>query len=288
MSDSSLDPENHPEAQASEGAAHCGAEEVFVPWPLTLLERAVRQAEKYSYEYEQNGSRPNLIKRLFFRLLSYRLTWIIGIGLAAILFCWYLVSIQFLDTNQSQVFFAGILTLATIATWIAMHVQNNIMVKQMGQTDAMIGHMRLDQRAWICVGDVKLGERVLGNAVHGYVKFTNTGKTPARLIDTLVHVNHLPKGQTPYPFRVTDAEMEGESSTCAIPPQGEQFLHDAMPHTPTDEYEVIVTEESVIWISGWIYYRDVIENKLRRTTFCLAYDPHINHMVYSERGNEMT
>jgi hypothetical protein len=232
----------------------------FLRRPVALLEYAVQQAEKYNHEYDERGRYAHPIKRLWFRLLCYRVTWIICIGAGSVAFCWYLVSIRFLDTNQTQAFFAGILTIATIATWWAMYVQNDIMVKQMRQTDRMIDHMRDEQRAWLTVINARIGDIKQGEPIKCSLQILNTGPTPGKIILGTIFVTVRPTG---FPDKKLIEEFEAmgfKSYDEFIAPPGKEIniVVTELSALPNEEFDTLQERTSKLHVLCRFRYLDAI------------------------------
>lgn len=83
------------------------------------------------------------------------------------------------NVNRGQLLFAGILTFATIATWIVMLMQNNIMREQMRQADETLSLMQRDLAALVVVSSPLISNFEAGKIPEFYFVVSNPGKSAA-------------------------------------------------------------------------------------------------------------
>jgi hypothetical protein len=91
------------------------------------------------------------------------------------------VRIARVGANGWMAFFTLVLTVATIASWAVMVIQNNIMRDQMKQADATIEQMRLEKRAWLGIVETRLGSISDDEIIDGQVVVENSGATPGTI-----------------------------------------------------------------------------------------------------------
>jgi hypothetical protein len=168
-----------------------------------------------------------------------------------------------------------------VLAWLA-YFQWSITVNQ-------LEHMRIEQRAWLGVADSGIQKIVLGFPISGYVQFKNTGSTPAKIIHMVGYVELKKDGNIPRPTDFEESSLINEPSRNAIPPSGFQVLSATSEFKLDDVIKEAIDKEIVrVWLGGWVFYRDVFSNKVRKTEFCMRWFPHENVLQYQDDRNNMT
>jgi hypothetical protein len=146
--------------------------------------------------------------------------------------------------------------------------------------------MRLQQRAWVFVTDIRAGDLLPGKPVSISMGFKNTGKTPARNVQIATQVDPLPRGHAPEP-RLDKAYNRG-----IIPPEGSVFVNigNGRSHTQPltqEELQAIASGDLVVWVYGTLTYDDVFEVR-QATMFCYRLQPDGRTFAVAEIYNEAT
>jgi len=120
--------------------------------------------------------------------------------------------------------------------------------------DATKESLQLDQRAWVGVDDVsgvpKLDEFVIDVAIK------NTGRTPAREVESLNTYNPVNKGDSPS-FQY--ALLPAKASRAMIPPNSTYHVHPPPPELKVTQTDLdrIKNEDVTLYVFGKTTYRDV-------------------------------
>ncbi len=139
----------------------------------------------------------DMIRRAVYRVLDRR--WIIPSAILAALgvvvwFCWGE------DVRTTDVIIAVFTVVAGVATglgWWAMHQQNDIMLRQMNQTDQTLAHMRNEQRPWLAISNkTNLYYARNDNEAKFEFDLTNHGKTPCSIRTALYGIAFDPDAET--------------------------------------------------------------------------------------------
>jgi hypothetical protein len=170
------------------------------------------------------------------------------------------------------------------------------MARQSQQTDAIINHMRLEQRAWIAAVAPTLPELIAEKDIIGEFKAANSGKTPG----TIVQVRHRF-------FKLTsEAEIErvvaliaaeiaagmGSDNKLSIAPGSSiAFPVIARPGPEPDVFNAIMKGDQILAIIGQFVYEDGMGTK-RATQYCFVFDrlrdPKDKRLVTHAKYNYMT
>lgn len=108
----------------------------------------------------------------------------------------------------------------------------------------------------------------------GLPKLVNKGKTPAFVFEIGNNVTILPAGeqlpQEPKSYRSKNV-IHYEGRGIAVAPEGAigKYVMSNEPEDPTP----ILREERIIWVYGYIKYRDVFFDKERETRYCFRLIP---------------
>jgi hypothetical protein len=153
-------------------------------------------------------------------------------------------------------------------------------------TQAAEEAMRLQQRAWVFVTDIRAGEMQPGKLLNITLGFKNTGRTPARNVQIATQVDSLPKGETLEP-RLGKAYSRG-----IIPPEGIVFANvgNGNGHgvgLTQQELQAIKSGDTVVWAYGTLTYDDVFEVR-QATMFCYRLQPDGQTFAVAEVYNDAT
>lgn len=154
------------------------------------------------------------------------------------------------------------------------------------QVQAVEEAMRLQQRAWVFVTDIRAGELQPGKPLNITLGFKNTGRTPARNVQIATQVDSLPRGQTPEP-RLSKTYSRG-----IIPPEGTVFASVGNGHGPGEglaqqDLQAITSGDLVVWAYGTLTYDDVFEVR-QATMFCYRLQPDGHTFAVAEVYNDAT
>lgn len=146
--------------------------------------------------------------------------------------------------------------------------------------------MRLQQRAWVFVTDIRAGGLQPGKPLNITLGFKNTGRTPARNVQIATQVDSLPRGQTPEP-RLSKTYSRG-----IIPPEGTVFASVGNGHGPGEglaeqDLQAITSGDLVVWAYGTLTYDDVFEVR-QATMFCYRLQPDGHTFAVAEVYNDAT
>jgi len=168
----------------------------------------------------------------------------------------------------------GIFATGLIAALIFFK-QLGVMKGQLEEMKATTDSMRLDQRAWVVVKDVKFeNELKVGEINRFSLTFINVGKTPAQRVrfkyTSRVHMSGKPDIVTPVP--------SDEYKDLSLGP-GTKFVVSGNTLPPRLNQADVVGLESgsiVFTLSVEVTYQDVFreeKKKLHKTTYCGFYKP---------------
>jgi hypothetical protein len=146
--------------------------------------------------------------------------------------------------------------------------------------------MRLQQRAWVFVTDLRAGELQAGKPVSMTLGFKNTGRTPARNVQIASQIDALPKGHAPQP------KLDKGYSRGIIPPEGTVFVSIGNGRSSGEgltqqELQAISSGDLVVWVYGTLTYDDVFEVR-QATIFCYRLQPDGRTFAVAEIYNEAT
>jgi hypothetical protein len=181
-------------------AADKASDVCFFCWLRTSCKYAGEQAEKYNYEYDKYRDAPCPIRDWPAKITANHRLLLASVLVAATAFFLTLFKFgAFNDSNRSMATFTAILIAVGVVQWWTTRrqwqamreanaeftSQNAIMAEQVKQTDEMIKQMRLDNRAWLSIVDVKIKRLAKGgyNKVIPSLFVKNSGKTPGRIIE---------------------------------------------------------------------------------------------------------
>lgn len=177
LSTSAKNPQDRVDGNSRHEAAQEG-EQIPRWWePFSVLQYAIEKAEKREDVYDEYGRR---------KISSY------GQLICFVLLCATMIGglswIGYLNSNRNVAIFTIVLAavaivqfMSSVYMFIAMHRQNEIMVKQMQQTDQVVEAMRLEQRAWISVDSAVLKPFTADKHCDFALRLLNSGKTPGRV-----------------------------------------------------------------------------------------------------------
>lgn len=140
--------------------------------------------------------------------------------------------------------------------------------------DATIENFRLDQRAWITTkkmtfqGYTAGGKRVVikeGRPIKFEITYTNTGKTPARILATKTYFFVMKNGEKP-PLQEKSI-ISTENDPFTLFPNGEYSHEIASQGYSQKQIETLKSGQYVIYIYGMIPYEDVF-GQIRWTQYC--------------------
>lgn len=174
---------------------------------------------------------------------------------------------------------------ATMAAWAA---RNN---EEDSGSSVHNGHiaeeaMRLQQRAWVFVTEIRASELQAGRPLDITLGFKNTGRTPARNVQIATQVDSLPKGRDPEP------RLEKAYSRGIIPPEGTVFANigNSNGHSQgltQEDLQAIKSGDLVVWAYGTLTYDDVFEVR-QATMFCYRLQPDRHTFAVAEVYNDAT
>lgn len=146
--------------------------------------------------------------------------------------------------------------------------------------------MRLQQRAWVFVTELRAGDLQPGKPLNITLGFKNTGRTPARNVQISTQVDSLARGETLEP-RLGKAYSRG-----IIPPEGIVFANVGNGHGPGEgltqqELQAIKSGDTVVWAYGTLTYDDVFEVR-QATMFCYRLQPDGHTFAVAEVYNDAT
>jgi hypothetical protein len=141
--------------------------------------------------------------------------------------------------------------------------------------DATIENFRLEQRAWVNIKEMAFkgytagGNQVFikeGHPIRFRATYTNTGKTPARILTTKTYMFAMKAGVTP-PLQ-EKAIIATENQHFTLFPNGTygspEVVSDAY---STEQIEVLKSGQYILYIYGMIPYEDVF-GQTRWTQYC--------------------
>jgi hypothetical protein len=131
---------------------------------------------------------------------------------------------------------------------------------------ATIEQFRLDQRAWLDIGDISKPNVVLGSTPNWVVPIVNTGKTPAFHVWHVVTGKSYPKGEK---FKAIYTKFDKVRTLVAIlpgPAMHSTYTKTAHPITTTD-IQHLGSGEDIFYIYGQMTYDDVFKQP-HHTHFC--------------------
>lgn len=146
--------------------------------------------------------------------------------------------------------------------------------------------MRLQQRAWVFVTEIRASELQAGRPLDITLGFKNTGRTPARNVQIATQVDSLPKGRDPEP------RLEKAYSRGIIPPEGTVFANigNGNGHSQgltQEDLQAIKSGDLVVWAYGTLTYDDVFEVR-QATMFCYRLQPDGHTFAVAEVYNDAT
>lgn len=146
--------------------------------------------------------------------------------------------------------------------------------------------MRLQQRAWVFVTDIRAGELQPGKPLNITLGFKNTGRTPARNVQIATQVASLPNGQMPEP------RLDKTYSRGVIPPEGTVFVNVGNGNGRSEgltqqDLQAITSGDLVVWAYGTLTYDDVFEVR-QATMFCYRLQPDGHTFAVAEVYNDAT
>lgn len=177
---------------------------------------------------------------------------------------------------------------ATMAAWAA---RNNDEDSKVDSSSVHNGHiaeeaMRLQQRAWVFVTEIRASELQAGKPLDITLGFKNTGRTPARNVQIATQVDSLPKG------RELEPRLEKAYSRGIIPPEGTVFANvgNGNGHSQgltQEDLQAIKSGDLVVWAYGTLTYDDVFEVR-QATMFCYRLQPDGHTFAVAEVYNDAT
>jgi hypothetical protein len=178
---------------------------------------------------------------------------------------------------------------ATMAAWAAKTSSEN--VTPVDSSSVHNGHiaeeaMRLQQRAWVFVTEIRAGGLQAGKPLDITLGFKNTGRTPARNVQIATQIDSLPRGREPEP-RLDKAYSRG-----IIPPEGTVFANIGNGNgngssLTQQDLQAIQSGDLVVWAYGTLTYDDVFEVR-QATMFCYRLQPDGHTFAVAEIYNDAT
>lgn len=159
--------------------------------------------------------------------------------------------------------------------------------------NAAIENFRLDQRAWINLKEIAFksyttgGKQVFvkaGQPARIKLSYTNTGKTPARILTTKTYLWFVEAGNKP-PL-LEKAIIATENQPFTLFPNDTYSQADIISEVfSTQQVEILKTGQYVMYIYGMIPYEDVF-GQTRWTQFCNYVTPDFSSMAVCSFYNE--
>ena len=146
---------------------------------------------------------------------------------------------------------------------------------------------QLDKRAYMGAGRPELKKFRVGKSVDCTVTFVNTGKTPARLVEDSIGILILAADTELTDMGNSDMQrMENLPVKATIHPRQPMSIKDTKPPTITKELLANLNNGTQkLFVTSAVYYRDVIEDKLRTERICYYWDRHAKVLYAHEKGN---
>lgn len=130
---------------------------------------------------------------------------------------------------------------------------------------------RGDQRAWIGITSIN-GMAEIGKPLNVTIGFKNTGRTPAKNIDSAAVQEPVPPNGVPN-FTLEDSVIR--QSKPIIPPQGEFIVPlNTSTNKPLDDkaFKAITSKEIIVYIHGILKYDDIFDRH-HWITYCFYLTP---------------
>jgi hypothetical protein len=177
---------------------------------------------------------------------------------------------------------------ATMAAWAARNDDEDAKGDSSSVHNGHIAEeaMRLQQRAWVFVTEIRASELQAGRPLDITLGFKNTGRTPARNVQIATQVDSLPKG------RELEPRLEKAYSRGIIPPEGTVFANigNGNGHSQgltQEDLQAIKSGDLVVWAYGTLTYDDVFEVR-QATMFCYRLQPDGHTFAVAEVYNDAT
>lgn len=175
------------------------------------------------------------------------------------------------------------------ATLVVSEDQWQAMEKQNAQTDAMLDHMRLEQRAWVSIRHPRFIEPEIGKPLQWRMELINSGQTPALVerIEFNMARRHRNVVFDPTTVPLVATLNLQQSLAPGTEPTGFPFtsVNNVVNHQLLD---FIKNENATerIYVFGRVYYEDVAGMK-RETEFSLVNEPGSYELRFHHKRNRM-
>lgn len=149
---------------------------------------------------------------------------------------------------------------------------------------ATIEQFRLDQRAWLDIGDILKPNVILGSTPTWVIPIVNTGKTPAFHVWHVVTGRSYPKGEK---FKAVYTKFDKDRTFVAIlpgPPTHSTYTKTAHPITTTD-IEHLGSGKDIFYIYGQMTYDDVFKQP-HHTHFCFYLTINLKDLAACDTYND--
>lgn len=160
-----------------------------------------------------------------------------------------------------------------------------------------IDSARLDQRAWLGLGEFKVTQFEKGKPVHINIEIINSGKTPAIDVTQSNNIGWLSVSY--YNPAAWKDDIESKSffkkwfdilkyrTAQSVPPQGRFFMSGGDTILDDSDYDAIKSKKLILYVYGRINYNDIF-NRPCYTTFCLYMDyQDTPRLFYCKKYNEI-
>lgn len=285
-------------------------------WPFRWLQYLVRFAQRddaqrtqcRNYHDRANGDllkSLRLTDRVWQRFMRRYAVLAIGFVVAVACYLLYLTGVIAnengkLDPNWMIVIFTIVMAFTTFQQWQAIGVANSEMAKQNDimqlqidqmaaqglQTDKMIAHMRLEQRAWICASAPTIEPIQADTPFRWPVRIKNTGHTPGTVRHVAVEV--IPgtwNRDLIEKFEALEVRAVKHRRQTVLAPGEELLVDDVSDYSFCHEsVQQFFRNEAPLFLVGVFFYEDIWKN-IRVTRCCYFYDYHSKQLgIYGEKN----
>jgi hypothetical protein len=223
-------------------------------------------------------------------------------GIITFLILWWEKYYKSLSKRIFALVFGGLfLFLSCFLAWRDQHRYIQDIIKEKTKSDTTFENFRLEQRAWVGTIEVLPPEYVEGDKkvyvkerqqVKGGVFITNSGKTPARKLYTVVSMYVLKSGVEPiFQYKVVGTvqpSVTASKPTHGVMQPGMKFTLRPLPIeglASKADIDDLINERYIVYLSGTITYEDVFE-KSHETRFCLYLKPDLATFSACSTNNE--